>query len=59
MRVFCPGYEMQEIVARSRAALSKSRELIAEVDAALANIGVRLHQPKQEAIPPDLRHLLP
>jgi hypothetical protein len=53
--VFRSRAEIGELVAGARDAVALSRRLIAEVDSAVA--GVRLRQPKLEALPADLRHL--
>jgi hypothetical protein len=53
--VFRSRAEMRELVSGARDAIALSRQLIAEIDSALP--GVRLRQPKLEALPADLRHL--
>jgi hypothetical protein len=54
--VFRSRAETRELVSGARDAIALSRQLMAEIDCSLA--GVKLRQPKLEALPADLRHLL-
>ena len=56
--VFRGRTELRRAMAATRDSLVHSLQLLKEVDAALADIGVPLRQPKLDALPADLRHLL-